>query len=169
MTIARTTVLRWIRVCFVLAIGVLLVSVSTDAGTQRRGGGGGGFQRGGGAPRVNTGAAATSIRSNQTVNRNVTQNRDFDRNINTNIDRDININRDIDVNANYDRWGHPVAWGVAAGAITAAAIGTTVAMLPSDCTTVVVDGIGYSQCGSTWYQPYYSGSTVEYTAVNPPQ
>jgi hypothetical protein len=118
---------------------------------------------------VNTGAAATSIRSNQTVNRNVAQNRDFDRNINTNIDRDINVNRDIDIDADYDRWGHPIARGVTAGAITAAAIGTTVAMLPSDCMTVVIDGIGYSQCGSSWYQPYYSGSTVQYTSVNPPQ
>jgi hypothetical protein len=32
-----------------------------------------------------------------------------------------------------------------------------------------VNGIGYSQCGSTWYQPYYSGTTVQYIVVSPPQ
>ena len=33
----------------------------------------------------------------------------------------------------------------------------------------VIGGIGYSQCGSTWYQPYYQGTTVQYVIVNPPQ
>jgi len=45
-----------------------------------------------------------------------------------------------------------------------------VAMLPQQgCSSVVVNGIGYSQCGSTWYQPYYSGTTVQYVVVMPPQ
>ena len=96
-------------------------------------------------------------------------NRDMNINRGVNIDRDIDINRDIDVDLDYDRWGHPVARGVAAGVATSIAIGTAVAMLPSGCTTVVVDGIGYSQCGSTWYEPYYSGTTVQYVVVNPPQ
>ena len=52
---------------------------------------------------------------------------------------------------------------------TGVAVGTAVAMLPSGCTTVVVGGIGYNQCGSTWYQPFYSGVTVQYISVNPPQ
>jgi hypothetical protein len=76
----------------------------------------------------------------------------------------------------YDRWGHPVAAGAAAGvaagvagAVTSAALGSTVAVLPPSCSTVVVDGIGYSQCGSTWYEPYYSGTTVQYMVVSPPQ
>jgi hypothetical protein len=36
------------------------------------------------------------------------------------------------------------------------------------CTNVVVNGITYSQCGSTWYQPTYSGADVTYVVVNAP-
>ena len=25
------------------------------------------------------------------------------------------------------------------------------------------------QCGSTWYQPQYAGTTVQYVVVNPPR
>jgi hypothetical protein len=56
-----------------------------------------------------------------------------------------------------------------AGAVTSAALGSTVAVLPPSCSTVVVNGTGYSQCGSTWYEPYYSGTTVQYLVVSPPQ
>ena len=31
------------------------------------------------------------------------------------------------------------------------------------------NGISYSQCGSTWYQPQYYGSSVQYVVVNPPR
>jgi hypothetical protein len=61
-----------------------------------------------------------------------------------------------------------VAAGVAAGVATSIALGTRVAVLPAGCTTVIVGGIGYSQCGSTWYQPYYSGTTVQYVVVGSP-
>jgi len=157
-------------------VAVLIVSSSVEA--QRRAGGS--IQRAGGGARVNREVANTSIRNNQTVNRNVDRNRDINRNVNVDrnrdinrnvnvdrdIDRDLDIHRDIDVDVNYDRWGHPVARGVAAGL----AFGATVAMLPSTgCSTVVVGGIGYSQCGSTWYQPYYSGTTVQYVVVTPPK
>jgi hypothetical protein len=27
----------------------------------------------------------------------------------------------------------------------------------------------YQQCGSYWYQPQYSGTTVQYVVVNPPR
>ena len=136
----------------------------------------GGAGRVGGAGSVNRDVSRTSIRSPQDVNRNVTRNGDF----NTNVNRNVDVDRDLHVNGNvyggYDRWGHPVAAGAAAGvaagaaaAATTAALGTTVAVLPPDCSTVVVGGIGYSQCGSTWYQPYYSGTTVQYAVVGPPQ
>jgi len=151
---------------YVFLVIIVFVATSMDIGAQRRAGGGGGGARAGsagGAGRVNFGATQSSIRSTQSVNRSVNANRDIDRNVN--VDRDVNINRDIDVNTNYDRWGHPIARGVTAGV----AIGTAVAMLPSGCTTVVVDGIGYSQCGSTWYQPFYSGTSLQYTVVSPPQ
>jgi len=34
---------------------------------------------------------------------------------------------------------------------------------------VLVNGITYQQCGSTWYQPQYSGSQANYIVVNPPR
>jgi hypothetical protein len=52
---------------------------------------------------------------------------------------------------------------------TNTALGTTVVVLPPDCSSVVVDEIGYSQCGSTWYEPYYSSTSVQYAVVGPPQ
>jgi hypothetical protein len=62
----------------------------------------------------------------------------------------------------------PVAVGaVAAGAAaaTAVAVGTSVATLPAQCTTVVVDGVTYHRCGATYYRA--SGNT--YVVVNPPR
>src|SRR5262249_50059000 len=102
------------------------------------------------------------------VNRNANVNRNFN---------DVNVNRNVDVNAGYDRWGHPVAWGTAAGvtagataaAVTHAAVGSTVAVLPTGWSPAVVGEITYSQCGSTWYEPYYLGTTVQYQVVNPPR
>lgn len=73
-----------------------------------------------------------------------------------------------------DDWG---PWGyVAAGAAVAAgayAVGTIInaanySALSCTPTTVVVNGMTYSQCGSTWYQPTYSGGDVTYVVVNPP-
>jgi hypothetical protein len=175
---------------FTVVIAFLIVLSSLTIGAQRRAGGG--AARTGGASQVNRNVTSTSVRSTQDVNRNVNRNTDVNRNVNTNVDRNVNTNvnrsvnanadrdidvhHDIDVDNNYDRWGHPVAWGTAAGvaagvagAATRAALGTTVAVLPPQCTTVTVDGIGYSQCGSTWYEPYYSGTTVQYVVVSPPQ
>jgi hypothetical protein len=33
---------------------------------------------------------------------------------------------------------------------------------------MVVNGVSYQQCGSSWYQPQYVGSQVTYVVVNPP-
>ncbi|CAM5627463.1 hypothetical protein ACFSUK_34715 [Sphingobium scionense] len=75
----------------------------------------------------------------------------------------------------HDRWDddwddhwHPVATA-AAISLTAAAIGSIVRSVPPDCSTVIVNGISYSQCGNTWYQPQYAGSSVQYVVVNPPR
>ena len=170
---------------FTVVIAFLLVSSLLTAEPQRRGGGGA-ARAGGGAARAggvsaNRDISSSSIRSSQDVNRSVTRNGDFNRNVNVgDVNRNVNVDRDLDVHGNfnggYDRWGHPVAAGAAvgvaagvAGAVTSAALGSTVAALPPSCSTVVVDGIGYSQCGSTWYEPYYSGTAVQYMVVSPPQ
>jgi hypothetical protein len=102
---------------------------------------------------------------------NVNVNRGFDRNVNAN--RNVNVNRNVHVDVDRHGWGyHPVATGVAVGAtaaVTAAVIGSVVYSLPPSCTSVIVSGMTYQQCGSTWYQPQYAGSNVTYVVVNPPR
>ncbi|WP_225207216.1 hypothetical protein [Novosphingobium huizhouense] len=66
-----------------------------------------------------------------------------------------------------DHW-HPVRTATTV-AVTAAVIGSIVRTLPPSCSTVNVNGIAYSQCGSTWYEPRYSGTSVQYVVVNPPR
>lgn len=94
------------------------------------------------------------------------------RNVNRNVNRNINRNVNVNVNAGYGgygyaRWGHPVARAAAwtAGAI---AVGTIVASLPPKCSAVVVGAVTYQNCGGTYYQPMYQGTTVQYVVVNQP-
>jgi hypothetical protein len=114
---------------------------------------------------------------NRDVSRNV--NRDVSRNVDRNVNRDIDFDRDIDVDVDrrYGGYGygccyHPVARAAAATAAavtTAAVVGSVVNSIPSSCTAVVVNGLTYQQCGSTWYQPEFLGSSVSYVVVNPPR
>jgi hypothetical protein len=108
-------------------------------------------------------------RTDRTPNRDV--NRGADRNTNRNVNRDVNRNGNYDLDYDND-WGwHPVAAAAAvtAGvALTAAAIGSVVYTLPPSCVVTVVGGISYQQCGSTWYQPQYVGTSVSYEVVGPP-
>jgi hypothetical protein len=67
---------------------------------------------------------------------------------------------------------HPVARPAAAvgtAAVVGAAMGTVVYTLPPSCTAVRIGDVAYHQCGSTWYRPAYSGTTVTYTVVAPPR
>jgi hypothetical protein len=41
--------------------------------------------------------------------------------------------------------------------------------VPTGCGTAMVNGYSYYQCGATWYQPQYAGSSVQYVVVNAPQ
>ncbi len=63
---------------------------------------------------------------------------------------------------------HPVA-RTAAVVGTAVVVGSVVRTLPPACSAVVINGIAYQQCGSTWYRPAYAGSAVSYTVVTPPR
>lgn len=47
------------------------------------------------------------------------------------------------------------------------AIGATLATLPPDCVTNIVDGASYSICGSTWFAPRYGADGLYYVAVPP--
>ena len=159
------------------AFSAVLIFAASEVDAQRGGG------RGGGASRANTGGGganrsvrassgsniSTASRGNANVNRG-TANRSGNRNVNTgNINTgDINVN--VDNNCCNGGWGygaHPVARG-AAIATTAAVMGSYYNSLPAGCVTVVRIGINYSRCGSTWYQPIYSGATVRYQVVSEP-
>jgi hypothetical protein len=66
---------------------------------------------------------------------------------------------------------HPVATAAVANAAvvtTAAVVGSIVHSIPPSCSAVMVNGVTFQQCGNTWYQPQYSGTTVQYVVVNPP-
>jgi hypothetical protein len=58
---------------------------------------------------------------------------------------------------------------VGTAAVTAAAVGTWVNTLPPACSSVTVGNAVYQQCGSTWYQPRYVGSSVNYVVVPAPR
>lgn len=151
-----------------VGLALSLVASAPDAGAQRGGGGGArGGGGGGGARAGGGGSARTNVQqSNANVNRNVNQNTNVNRNVNVN--QNVNVHHDVHVDQHYDRWGHPVA---AAAVTTAAvvAVGTMVATIPSSgCSAVAVGGVSYQHCGSTYYQPVYSGSSVSYVVVNPP-
>jgi hypothetical protein len=66
-----------------------------------------------------------------------------------------------------DHW-HPLRTATTV-AVTAAVVGSIVRSLPPECSTVVVNEVSYSQCGSTWYEPRYAGSSIQYVVVNPPR
>ena len=135
------------------------------------------------APPVNRGNVNPNI-SRGNVDRGNVNRGDINRgNVgNGNINRgDNTFNRQVnvgDVNGRGD-WYHDgvgccyrpgaVAAGVAAAAIvTAAAVGSVVYTLPSSCVTTIVNGITYQQCGGTWYEPHFYGTTTEYVVVNAP-
>jgi|OpeIllAssembly_1097287.scaffolds.fasta_scaffold41214_2 hypothetical protein len=91
-----------------------------------------------------------------------------------NVDRSTNV--DIDIDRRHGGWDyddhhhHPIATAAAVTAtavVTAAVVGSVVHTIPPSCTTVVVNGLAYQQCGSTWYQPQYVGSQVQYVVIAP--
>jgi hypothetical protein len=123
-------------------------------------------------------AEARNVRSSgrTSVNRGGNVNRNTNINRNTNV----NVNRDVHVHGGYYGGGccyggynyHPVATAAAVTAtamVTSAVIGSIVNTVPSGCTSVMVNGFAYQQCGSTWYQPQISGGSTTYIVVNPPR
>lgn len=133
-----------------------------------------------GQARGNAGGARASAHTS--VHRPTNQTRpaaSVNRNVNRNVNRDINVNRNINVDVDYHddhhHWNdwddHPFATAAAvtAGvAITSAVIGSIVYSVPPSCVTTVINGIAYQQCGNTWYQPRYYGTSVQYVVVVAP-
>lgn len=68
----------------------------------------------------------------------------------------------------HDGWYDPVVAGVVVGTTTALVIGAVVNSVPANCVPVLVNGLTYQQCGSTWYQPQYVGTRLQYVVVPPP-
>jgi hypothetical protein len=143
---------------------VLLLSFSPSF-AQRKGGGGGANRGGGGArTSVNRGG---NVSNNANINSN--------RNVNVNSNRDVNIHRDVDIHGGYYGGGccyHPIATAAAVTAtamVTAAVIGSMVNTLPPSCSVVMINGLTYQQCGSTWYQPQFVGTSTTYVVVNAPR
>lgn len=117
--------------------------------------------------RQNTMQQASSNRANAATN--ISSNR---ANAATNISNN-RANVANNYNDNHGGWynDHPVATAAAVATAvvgTAAVVGSIVRSLPPSCSAMVVGGVTYQQCGSTWYQPQYAGTTVQYVVVNPP-
>ncbi|MBP8283359.1 MAG: hypothetical protein KAX46_05530 [Chromatiaceae bacterium] len=155
--------------------GLLLTDAWADRGGRGGGGGGGGHARTSVNQSVNTNRSANANRSanvnanrNTNVNANRNTNVNANRNVNVNANRNVNVNSHHDVDVNVNRRGyHPVATGVAIGA-TAAVVGSIIYSLPPSCRSVTVGSVTYRECGGTYYQPRYVGSSVEYVVVNSP-
>jgi hypothetical protein len=146
----------------------------------------GAFARdGGGATKTNVSKGANSNRNanvgnnsnrnvNNNSNKNVNVNNNSNKNVNVNSNRNTNVNvnsnRHVDIDIDHDDHHHPIGTAVAIGAtvaVTAAIVGSVTTTLPPACTIVIVNGLSYQQCGSTWYQPQYVGSSVQYVVVAP--
>jgi hypothetical protein len=91
----------------------------------------------------------------------------------------VNVNKNVNVNIDNDRHGgwdndhhhHPIATAAAVTAtvaVTAAIVGSIVNTVPSGCVATNYNGVIYQQCGGSWYQPQYVGSTVQYVVINSP-
>jgi hypothetical protein len=154
--------------------GLLIQAAAARGGGRAAGAGQAAANRGGGGAHQVRSSANSNVNHNRATNvagnRNVNANRNFSANVNrnVNIDRDVNVNVDRDYNGGWDDHWHPLA-AAAAITATAAVVGSIVNSVPPSCSTVVVNGVSYSQCGSTWYQPQYAGTSVQYVVVNPPQ
>lgn len=90
------------------------------------------------------------------------------RNTNVNVNRNTNVNVNVNNRGGYYNHGPSVAGVVAASVATAIVVGAIVNSLPPNCTTLVVNGLAYQNCGGTYYQPQYQGSQVTYVVVTAP-
>jgi len=150
-----------ISLSLALACAVIVTSLPVEAGKAK-------------------GGSQNNVRSQS--QKNVNSNRNDNKNVNVNSNRNSNKNVNVDVDVDH-RGGHnngccyndhdnfhPVAT-VAAVAVTAAVVGSIVNAnsMPPGCSTVMVNGYAYQQCGSTWYQPQMSGGTTTYIVVNQPR
>jgi hypothetical protein len=144
---------------FLAPLAVLIVAsfamTPADAAGARGGGGGGGAKQS-----VQPNNSRADSRSNDVRSTSVN-------NTNVNVNKNVNVNVDVDQRGGVGGWDHPVAGAMVVGgaiAVTAAAIGSTVAAVPVGCVPVNYGGMVYQQCGATWYAP----QGPQFVVVNPP-
>jgi hypothetical protein len=121
------------------------------------------------------GAAQGRPATRNTTRTNINSGNRTNVNVNTGNRTSVNVNTrhhtDVDVHVHGGYYGggyyHP---GPSVGAVVATAIvvGAIVSSLPPSCTTIIANGFAYQNCGGTYYQPRYSGSSVTYVVVSQP-
>ena len=151
-----------------LAVVVLARFAMAPAAAAGARGGGGGSSGGGARAGGSSGGGAkqsaqpnnskADSRSNDVRSTSVN-------NTNVNVNKNVNVN--VDQHGGVGGWDHPVAGAIVVGgaiAVTAAALGSTVAAVPVGCVPVNYGGMVYQQCGATWYAP----QGPQFVVVNPP-
>ena len=134
------------------------------------------------AQRATTGGGArTSVNQTNNVNVNANRNTNVNVNHNTNVNvnrnTNVNVNRNVNVNVHGGSYygggccyhSNTAAVVAATAIVTAAVIGSRVYALPPACSVVMVNGLTYQQCGSTWYQPQFVGTSTSYVVVVAPR
>ena len=139
----------------VATVALMVVAWSLPEPAEARRGGGGGGHRG------------VKGKTHTSVNRGGNRNKSASRKSVNVSNKNVNVNVDHRHGGYYDRRYNPVATAAAVTA-TAIVVGSIVNSLPSNCTTMVTNNISYRQCGSTWYEPRYSGGSTSYVVVNSP-
>jgi hypothetical protein len=125
-----------------------------------------GAAQGGRATRNTT---RTNINSGNRTNVNVNAGNRTNVNVNTVNRTNVNVNVHGGYHGGYYGGGY-YHTGPSVGAVVATAIvvGAIVSSLPPSCTTIMANGFAYQNCGGTYYQPRYAGSSVTYVVVNRP-
>ncbi len=154
----------------VLVLAAFAVAPADAAGGRAGGGGGGG---GGARPSTSSsgGGGGGAAKQSAQPNNSKADSRSNDVRStsvnNTNVNVNKNVNVDVDQHGGVGGWDHPVAGAMVVGgaiAVTAAALGSTVAAVPVGCVPVNYAGMVYQQCGGTWYAP----QGAQFVVVNAP-
>ena len=120
---------------------------------------------------------SANVNSTKNVNANVNNNyhANVNKNVNVNTNQNVNVNVNKNVNVHSTYYGGSCCYHTNTAAVvattaivTAAVIGARVNTLPPACSMVVMNGLTYQHCGSTWYQPQFVGTSTTYVVVVAP-
>jgi len=122
-------------------------------------------------------SARTSVNKSANVNSNKNVNANVNKNVNVNTNQNVNVNVNKNVNVNSGSYygggccyhSNTAAVVATTAIVTAAVVGSRVNTLPPACSVVVVNGLTYQHCGSTWYQPQFVGTSTTYVVVVAPR